>query len=77
LNRQLAAGTGGAAGGRGGRGTGGAGEPGAAGAPAAGGGRGGRGGFQVDPGVFKVTLTVDGKEVETKRLTISPDPLFR
>ncbi len=41
------------------------------------GGRGGRGGNQVDPGVFKVTLSVDGKEVETKRLTISPDPLFR
>jgi hypothetical protein len=43
----------------------------------AGGGRGARGGFQVDPGVFKVTLTVDGKEVETKRLTVNPDPLFR
>jgi hypothetical protein len=27
--------------------------------------------------VFKVTLTVDGKEVETKRLTVRPDPLFR
>jgi len=46
-------------------------------APAGGGGRGGRGGGQVDAGVFKVTLTVDGKEVETKRLTVSPDPLFK
>jgi hypothetical protein len=89
LNRQAAPGaapvdTG--RGGRGGRGAGG-GAPDAAAAtnpdqppqaaPAGGGGRGGRGGFQVDPGVFKVTLTVDGKEVETKKLTISPDPLFR
>jgi hypothetical protein len=44
---------------------------------AGGGGRGGRGGMQVDPGVFKVTLTVDGKEVESKRLAVSPDPLFK
>ena len=61
LGRQAAAG----AGGRGG-------------APAAamGGGRGGRGN-QVDAGVYKVTLTVDGKEVATKRMTVVPDPLFK
>jgi photosystem II stability/assembly factor-like uncharacterized protein len=53
---------------------GGAGGPGAPGAPGAGGGRGGRGGMQVEPGVYKVTLTVDGKEVETKKMTVSPDP---
>jgi photosystem II stability/assembly factor-like uncharacterized protein len=72
---------------------GGAGEPGGAGAagppnpdqppqaatqPAGGpGGRGGRGAQQVEPGVYKVTLTVDGKEVATKRMTVSPDPLFK
>jgi photosystem II stability/assembly factor-like uncharacterized protein len=32
---------------------------------------------QVDAGVYKVTLIVDGKEVATKKLTLSPDPLFR
>ena len=67
LNRQMTAGAG-------------AGGPGArsgAGAPAGGGRGGGRGGMQVDPGVYKVTLTVDGKEVDTKRLTVSPDPLIR
>ena len=32
---------------------------------------------QVDPGVYKVTLTVDGKDVETKKMTVSPDPLFK
>jgi hypothetical protein len=53
------------------------GRAGAAGTAAGGGGRGGRGGAQVDSGVFKVTLTVDGKEVDTKRLTVSPDPLFK
>ena len=46
----------------------------AAGPPA---GRGGRGGAQVDPGVYKVTLTVDGKDVDTKRMTVSPDPMFK
>jgi hypothetical protein len=46
-------------------------------APVSAGGRGGRGVNLVEPGVFKVTLSVDGKDVETKRLTISPDPLFR
>lgn len=40
------------------------------------GARGGRV-LQVDPGVFKITLTVDGKEIATKKLTISPDPLFK
>ena len=47
----------------------------AAGAPAAG-GRGG-GGMMVDAGVYKVTFTVDGKEVATKKMTVSPDPLFK
>jgi photosystem II stability/assembly factor-like uncharacterized protein len=42
-------------------------------------GGGGRGGFgrQADPGVYKVTLTVDGKDIETKKLTVLPDPLFK
>ncbi|HSK08037.1 MAG TPA: hypothetical protein VK911_00555, partial [Vicinamibacterales bacterium] len=31
----------------------------------------------VDPGVYKVTLTVDGKDVATRKLTVSPDPLFK
>jgi photosystem II stability/assembly factor-like uncharacterized protein len=89
LNRQAAPGAPPVGAGRGGRGGA---EPGAAAAPGApapnpdqppqaapagGGGRGGRGGLQVEPGVFKVTLTVDGKEVETKKLTVSPDPLFK
>jgi len=43
----------------------------------AGGGRGGQGGAQVDPGIYKVTLNVDGKDVETKKFTVSPDPLFK
>jgi hypothetical protein len=89
LNRQAPPGAAPVAAGRGGRGAGGGAPDAAAPAgapnpdqppqavPAAVGGRGGRGGFQVDPGVFKVTLTVDGKEVETKRLTVNPDPLFR
>jgi hypothetical protein len=91
LNRQAAPGAAPVGAGRGGRGAGG-GAPDAAAAPAGApnpdqppqaappagaGGRGGRGGLQVDPGVFKVTLTVDGKDVETKRLTVSPDPLFK
>ena len=42
-----------------------------------GGGRGMRGGAQVDAGVFKVTLTVDGKDFETKKVTVSPDPMFK
>ena len=56
---------GGAAGG-GGRGGGGGG----------GGGRGGSGGG-VESGVYKVTLTVDGKDIDTKKMTILPDPLFK
>jgi hypothetical protein len=42
-----------------------------------GGGRGGRGGNQAEPGVYKVTLTVDGKEIATKRMTVLPDPAFK
>ena len=53
----------------GGRGAGGGGGGG-------GGGRGG-GGLMVDAGVYKVTLTVDGKDVATKKMTVSPDPLFK
>jgi photosystem II stability/assembly factor-like uncharacterized protein len=58
----------------------------AAGAPAGGaqrggggGGGGGRGGggATVEPNAYKVTLTVDGKDVATKRIVISPDPMFR
>ncbi len=82
LNRQAQPGA--APVGAGGRGAqAGAGGPGAAGpapqTPWAGfaAGRGGRGGGQVDPGAYKVTLTVDGHEVETKRLIVAPDPLFR
>ena len=41
-----------------------------------GGGRGGRA-PQADPGVYKVTLNVDGKDIETKKVTVSPDPLFK
>ena len=42
-----------------------------------GGGRGGRGGNQADNGVYKVTLTVDGKDIATKKVTLNPDPLFK
>lgn len=45
--------------------------------PAGGGGRGGFGGLQVDPGVYKVTLSVNGKDVATKKMTLLPDPLFK
>ncbi len=55
----------GAAGGGGGRGGGGG-----------GGGRGG-GGNVVEPGIYKVTLTVDGKDVATKSIRVSPDPMFK
>lgn len=43
----------------------------------AGGGGGGRFGARnlVDAGVYKVTLTVDGKDVATKRLKVDPDPM--
>lgn len=50
-----------------------AGQPGQAGGFGGGGGRG----AQVESGVYKVTLNVDGKDVETKKLTVSPDPLFK
>ena len=47
--------------------------------PAAGmrpGGRGGRAN-QADYGTYKVTLTVDGKDIATKTVKLSPDPLFK
>ena len=31
----------------------------------------------VDPGVYKITLTVDGKEIATKKVTVLPDPMFK
>ena len=34
-------------------------------------------GGQVDNGVYKITLTVDGKDVETKKMNVLPDPLFK
>jgi photosystem II stability/assembly factor-like uncharacterized protein len=69
LQRQVAAAGGpGGAGGRGGGAGGGGGF--------AGGGRGGRGGG-VENGAYKVTLTVDGKEIATKKMTILPDPMFK
>ena len=37
----------------------------------------GGGGATVEPGAYKVTLTVDGKDVATKRIVISPDPMFK
>jgi len=42
-----------------------------------GGQRGGMGGARADVGTYKVTLNVDGKDVETKKLVVSPDPLFK
>jgi photosystem II stability/assembly factor-like uncharacterized protein len=83
LGRQAA----GASSGPGGRGGAGGGQGAPAGAPvvnnpdqppqaAGGGGRFGRPNL-VDAGVYKVTLTVDGKDVETKKMTVSPDPLFK
>ncbi len=75
LSRQASGGgrAGGAGGGRGGAASG----PAAAGAAAPAAGGGGRGGAQVEPGAYRVTLTVDGKDVDTKRMTVSPDPMFR
>ena len=32
---------------------------------------------QVDNGVYKVTLNVDGKDVATKTVKVSPDPMFK
>jgi len=51
--------------------------PGAAAGGGVGGGRFGAARNQADPGVYKVTLTVDGKEIATKKLTILPDPMFK
>ncbi|MDO8836755.1 MAG: hypothetical protein Q7V01_14235, partial [Vicinamibacterales bacterium] len=52
--------------------------PGAAAGAPAGGGRGGFGARNLmDPGVYKITLTVDGKEIATKKLTVLPDPMFK
>ena len=51
------------------------GGPGGPGGPG-GGRRGGRLG-QVDNGLYKVTLNVDGKDVATKTVKLSPDPLFK
>jgi hypothetical protein len=33
--------------------------------------------MMVDAGVYKVTFTVDGKEIATKKMTVAPDPLFK
>ncbi|OGD28217.1 MAG: hypothetical protein A2V57_02070 [Candidatus Aminicenantes bacterium RBG_19FT_COMBO_65_30] len=48
----------------------------AAGARPAGGMRG-RGANLVDYGAYKVTLNVDGKDIATKTVKVSPDPLFK
>jgi len=54
-----------------------------AGAPAGGqrgtggGGQRGMGGAQAGAGIYKVTLNVDGKDIETKKLNLLPDPLFK
>ena len=42
-----------------------------------GGGFRGRGANLVDPGTYKVTLNVDGKDIATKTVKVSPDPLFK
>jgi hypothetical protein len=44
--------------------------------PGGGGARGGRSNF-ADYGTYKVTLIVDGKDIATKTLKLSPDPLFK
>jgi len=31
----------------------------------------------VDAGVYKITLTVDGKEIATKRLIVNQDPILK
>jgi photosystem II stability/assembly factor-like uncharacterized protein len=55
-----------------------AGGPPAGGTGGPGGGqRGGMGGARADVGTYKVTLNVDGKDVETKKFVVSPDPLFK
>ncbi len=45
--------------------------------PPPGGGMRGRGANLVDYGVYKVTLVVDDKDVVTKTMKVSPDPLFK
>jgi len=45
--------------------------------PAAGGMRRGRGANLVDYGLYNVTLNVDGKDIATKKVKVSPDPLFK
>jgi hypothetical protein len=42
-----------------------------------GGGRRGRGANLVDYGLYKVTLSVDGKDIATKTVKVSPDPKFK
>jgi hypothetical protein len=37
----------------------------------------GRGANYVDYGNYKVTLTVDDKDVATKTVKVSPDPKFK
>jgi len=51
-------------------------QPAAGTRPGGGGGRGGRSN-QVDNGTYKVTLSVDGKDIATKTVKLSPDPLFK
>jgi hypothetical protein len=34
-------------------------------------------GARADVGAYKVTLNLDGKDVETKKFIVSPDPLFK
>jgi hypothetical protein len=31
----------------------------------------------VDNGAYKVTLSVDGKDIATKKVTVNPDPMFK
>jgi outer membrane usher protein FimD/PapC len=31
---------------------------------------------RLEPGRYRVTLTVNGKDVETKDLVVSPDPVY-
>ena len=46
-------------------------------APRPAGGMRGRGANLADYGTYKVTLTVDGKDIATKTVKVSPDPLFK
>ncbi|MGA2264726.1 MAG: hypothetical protein ABSH28_25270, partial [Acidobacteriota bacterium] len=58
-------------------GQGGPGGPGGGGRGGGGGGGRGGGGNLVENGVYKVTLNVDGKDIDTKKMTILPDPMFK